>query len=141
MKFNYLIICVFYIFISCNKNKTQQVESKDFEIFFKRFSTDSLYQKKQIKFPLNYEYLIYQNDKFVKKNELIKNTEWFYINFSTDKDAINLEYDKFTQKFIFNNLSNVIYKRIGYDNGILINYHFKKIDEKWFLTSIIDKSN
>ncbi len=52
---------------------------------------------------------------------------------------MEFEYDKFTVEKI-ETKDKVIYKRIGYDNGINIEYNFNLIDGCWYLISITDTS-
>ncbi|MCY1244683.1 hypothetical protein D3C87_42090 [compost metagenome] len=129
------------------KNKINEIKkmSEDdcvtnFDDFFKRFAEDSTYQKKYIKFPLN----IYFHEDLISDNfsvKVIKNqTNFKYIDFTKDHLAMKNEYDKFTiEKTIKNN--RLIYKRLGYDNGIHIEYEFKLIDGCWYLIKIMDQSS
>jgi hypothetical protein len=72
--------------------------------------------------------------------EIIKSKFFYkYIDFTGDQKAMEFEYDKFTVEKI-ETKDKVIYKRIGYDNGINIEYNFNLIDGCWYLISITDTS-
>lgn len=108
----------------------------NFDIFFERFSKDSVFQKKMIKYPLESQYY----DDYEKlTTDLIKEESYKYRNFTKDASAMKKEYDKYTIKKekIQNGL---LYKLLGYDNGIYVSYEFKLIDGCWFLVKIIDES-
>jgi hypothetical protein len=160
MKKSILLLTTTFFILSCNevKKKSQELQKDEFnkpkeikkisnedcvtnfEIFFERFAEDSTYQKKCIKFPLN----IYFHEDLMSDNfsvEVIKNqTDFEYIDFTKDHLAMKNEYDKFTvEKEI--KKDRLIYKRLGYDNGIHIEYEFKLINGCWYLIKIIDQSS
>lgn len=144
------ILLVVFILISCYDKKekkvivkgSQQKEypksencSENFDKFFEKFARDSIYQKKHVKYPLkSYFYKDLMSDDL--SIEIIKNESSFkYIDFTMDYLAMNNEYGKFSvEKIQSKNI--IIYKRIGYDNGINIAFKFHFIEQCWFLVSI-----
>lgn len=112
---------------------------EDFDAFFKKFSQDSIFQKNRTKFPLK---IAYYEDVTESEDLTIRYTremETAPIDFTKDALAMNKETDKFTFK-IEKTADGMIYKRIGYDNGIYISYVFSLSGNSWFLSEIIDES-
>jgi hypothetical protein len=110
----------------------------DFESFFERFSRDSLYQKKMVKYPLKSEY--YVGDSYDElTTELIESPKYKFIDFKEDSNAMQNETGKYTieKKRIH---QGMIYTRFGYHNGIHISYEFKFTKICWFLVKITDQS-
>ncbi|WP_447637735.1 hypothetical protein [Flavobacterium microcysteis] len=116
----FICVCIGIIaissFLSCKQKqepKTQEIpemktekliektsaDVEDFDAFFKKFSKDSVFQKKRTKFPLKtayYEDVTESEDltvRYVKENE--------FIDFTKDALAMNKETDKFTFKINF----------------------------------------
>lgn len=119
--------------------ENQSADVENFDTFFKKFSQDSVFQKKRTKFPLKiayYEDVTESEDLTVRYT---KETETPSIDFTKDALAMNKETDKFTFK-IEKTANGMIYKRIGYDNGIYISYIFLLSGNSWFLSEIIDES-
>ncbi len=117
--------------------KDTAADAENFDVFFKKFSQDSIFQKKRIKFPLKTAY--YEDVTEDMTVHYVKETEITYIDFTKDALAINKETDKFTFK-IEKTTNGMIYKRIGYDNGIYISYIFSLSGNSWFLSEIKDES-
>ncbi|CAL2080898.1 hypothetical protein [Tenacibaculum sp. 190524A02b] len=124
-------------------NDIEKTNSKDclneFNFFLKEFSVDSLTQIKKVKFPLKYSY--YEdsiNDEIT--TESLEKKDFIFIDFKKDKEALNKETDKFTVEIQEVENCNFLYKRKGYDNGIMETYKFKKEGDSWFLIQIFDES-
>lgn len=110
-----------------------------FDEFFEKFSKDSLFQKRRVKYPLKTSY-IEDVETGNLTTKLISNTyEYNYINFTKDKNAMDKEYDKYSV-YIENLEEIVYYKLLGYDNGIHVSYRFELIDDCWLLVEILDES-
>lgn len=111
----------------------------NFESFFTRFSTDSAFQKNRIQFPLKMATIdAYDSDNPSIKNLNIK--DYSFIDFSNDKDAINRDTDKYKVEIV-ENKETTIYKKIGIDNGIYVEFKFEKRENCWLLILIKDQSN
>lgn len=110
-----------------------------FDAFFERFTKDSVFQKSRVKYPLKWYYLEDNESSKMIVGFINKPSEYNYIDFSVDKDAMNNEYDKYSIS-IEDLGSTVNYILNGYDNGINIKYIFKKINYCWLLVEIEDKS-
>jgi hypothetical protein len=113
--------------------------SQDFDQFFKKFAKDSVYQKEHIKFPL--KYLFYDNYQYeILTTKLINNKSAYkYVDFSEDFKAMQLEIEKFTVEKE-KTKEGLIYKHVGYDNGLYMSYEFKIIGKCWYLIKITDQS-
>jgi hypothetical protein len=122
--------------------KNIQIEEEclqDFEQFFEEFAKDSIFQKEHVKFPFKYYFHEdIMSDKF--SIEIVKSKIFYkFIDFTKDQKAMESEYDRFTVEKN-ETKDTVIYKRIGYDNGINIEYKFNLINGCWYLISITDTS-
>lgn len=139
--------------VSCNHkqevtNATSQIEKEtekistvtveNFDAFFERFSKDSVFQKSRIKFPLKTSYHEDPTEGEIV-HYLKDSSETEYIDFTGDSLAMNKETDKFAPK-VEKTAKGMVYKRIGYDNGIYISYIFILSDNSWFLSEILDES-
>ena len=118
-------------------NDKPNVESDEFSFpdFVKKFSEDSVFQKKHVKFPLE---IISDGYCFVDSDSVsisfVKESEWKSI---TLKDSI-IEDIKYIHKV---NATNYIVTEWGEDTGIFIDYNFEKSGKMWILTRIEDHSN
>lgn len=116
-------------------NNKQGVESAEcsFSDFVKKFSEDSVFQKKHVKFPLKiiFDGTCYEDSVSIS---FVKESEWKFI---TLKDSI-IEDIKYIHKV---NATNYIVTEWGEDTGILIDYNFEKSGKMWILTRIEDHSN
>ncbi len=165
-----ILILTLTVFIGCNNNKEDKrssdistetiVEKKsienlpnprlekneapkdcglNFESFFTKFSNDSAFQKNRIQFPLK----MVTVDVYDSENSSIKNlsiNDYSFMDFSKDKDAENRDNDKYKVELIKKN-ETTVYKKLGIDNGIYIEFKFKKEDNCWLLISIEDQSS
>lgn len=118
-------------------NNKQGVESAEcsFPDFVKKFSEDSVFQKKHVKFPLE---IISDGYCFVDSDSVsisfVKESEWKSI---TLKDSI-IEDTKYIHEV---DTTNYIVTEWGEDTGIFIDYNFEKSGKMWILTRIEDHSN
>ena len=118
-------------------NDKPNVESDEFSFpdFVKKFSEDSVFQKKHVKFPLEIisdGYCFEDSDSV--SISFVKESEWKSI---TLKDSI-IEDIKYIHKV---NATNYIVTEWGEDTGIFIDYNFEKSGQMWILTRIEDHSN
>ena len=118
-------------------NNKQGAESAEcsFPDFVKKFSEDSIFQKKHVKFPLKiiFDGTCYEDSDSVSISFMEK-SEWKFI---TLKDSI-IEDIKYIHKV---NATNYIVTEWGEDTGIFIDYNFEKSGKMWILTRIEDHSN
>ena len=138
-----VLLCII-VFASCSENKEEKTYTQEkyatgsFSPFFQKFSTDSVFQKSRIEFPLYYSFTELE-ENVIHKVRLDKKN-WDYTNFLLDSLAKNRETNRFETQF-FQKTDTVKYQRNGIDNGINMTYIFTlQEDGKWFLTEIIDSS-
>ncbi|WP_459211248.1 DUF4348 domain-containing protein [Aquimarina rhabdastrellae] len=121
------------------KQPNQKDCNQDFEMFFEKFSRDSLFQKDRVNYPIDYSFYEDVTSEETTIEIIRKPSEFDYINFKDDLEAKNKEYDRFS--VVKEKKSDLfLYKRIGIDNGIRETYSFMKIRGCWFLVSILDES-
>tara|TARA_R110000868_G_scaffold257996_4_gene515252 strand:+ start:544 stop:1059 length:516 start_codon:yes stop_codon:yes gene_type:complete len=123
-----------------DKRPIEELSFKEnsFEDFFKKFSGDSIFQKRRIRYPIScYTFDILDN----REEYVISREDWVFENFMRDKEAPQFEYDAYESVVKKIDVGEVIYKRRGIDNGIMVEYYFFLRNEKWILEQIIDRSN
>ncbi|KGO87343.1 hypothetical protein Q765_06665 [Flavobacterium rivuli WB 3.3-2 = DSM 21788] len=140
----FLLLLFFKIIIGCNnvekkerienksieKSLTIKVPKEDFDEFFTKFRSDSIFKFTRIKFPLKgfnsdemgtgSEQSIYLWDK---ENFIFYSVEDFKNQTTTD----------IIKEDIIKSDSVVTYRRYKEDSGYDINYEFKNIKDKWYL--------
>lgn len=118
-------------------NDKANVESDEcsFPDFVKKFSEDSIFQKKHVKFPLKiiFDGTCYEDSDSVSISFMEK-SEWKFI---TLKDSV-IEGIKYIQKVY---ATSYIVTKLGEDTGINIDYNFDKSGKTWVLNKIEDHSN
>ena len=102
--------------------------TKDYEEFFKKFENDKGYQVSHIKFP--YKYASEGPDG--NENKEIQKSKYKY--FGLFKENVKNVYTK------INDNEFKVEKR-GVENGVAVDYHFKKFENEWYLEKIVDYSN
>jgi hypothetical protein len=130
------VVIMFILFISCNKKngntmktENENIEMENFDTFYNKFHSDSLFQMARIKFPLEGQNI----DGF-------KKTKWVKANWIMLKTKI---YDVDTTKFITNykkSKTDFIAQCHTEDSGFSSEYRFKIIKNKWHLVYAADKN-
>ena len=145
MKYTNLFFIGCFLVIGCAVKNKRDVGSRSiqqdssFQAFFLQFSGDSLFQISRIQFPLKYSYFEGYSDSLMV--ERIEVNDWNYIDFKDDSLAYKNIEDAYQIHFIEKGQDRVEYLRKGIDNGINMNYAFKRIVSQWFLVEIVDRSN
>ncbi len=117
----------------CDITKKNVTEKTTFYDFFKKFASDSCFQRNHILFPLKITYEGYDYEETDSILHISK-SDWIYTNFN---DSI-IEGQKIMLK-VDTMMHAVILK--GYDSGIYMKYLFKKDKSSWILFQIDDYSN
>ncbi len=115
-----------------------EFKGENFFIFFKDFCSDPEFQAKRIIFPLKEEFLSEDLSRIIT-NE-INTGDWEYVELKKFEDN--------TFEYFFNNFNKMdipdtdekVFSVMGIENGININYFFRRINYKWFLIKIQDFS-
>lgn len=118
-------------------NDKPNVESDEFSFpdFVKKFSEDSVFQKKHVKFPLKiiFDGTCYEDSDSVSIS-FMKESEW---KFMTLKDSI-IEGIKYIHEV---DTTSYTVTQWGEDTGIFVVYNFDKSGKTWVLNKIEDHSN
>lgn len=147
MKKTTFIFAILIFLIGCNElkekniqNQTQivngnkeKIHREDFDSFFLKFSSDSVFQISRIKFPLKKSILDITDE--LEETKILKN-EWDFISFKDNNSSLN----GFNYIKTKSDASQVKYEMRGIDNGILIEYIFQKEENEWYLIEIQDLS-
>lgn len=119
-----------------SQRKTQAHE--DFFVFFQVFCLDSTFQVNRIKFPLIETYLSANLDTVITRK--IVQSAWTFLPIKESKtNTFEYYFSSFTDRKL-PDTNEMVYSIIGIENGIQVNYYFKRENEKWFLVKIEDLS-
>jgi hypothetical protein len=109
--------------------KITVIEPADFDPFFKKFKSDSVYQKGHINFPIKITVMEDERDSVT----YIKKDKWRYVRFTNNKEDI--------YKKVRSNKNSVTIQHMVEDTGISLSFDFRYRDGKWLLTSATDASD
>ncbi|WP_377714408.1 DUF4348 domain-containing protein [Pseudofulvibacter geojedonensis] len=109
----------------------------DFKSFLKVFSKDSIFQISRVSFPMKTKVLSSNLDEEVE--EIITKDSYPIQEFLIDQIRTNQEYDNYSQEIKVEKDNATIFCQ-GIDNGILVEFEFKKIEGKWYLVTWSDLS-
>lgn len=107
------------------------ISKENFDVFFSKFSSDSLFQSSRIKFPLRNE--IYNSDTNGYEVSNIHIEKWKFFNI---KKLPSNYIRKLSNKDVFKYVLNIQIL----DTGVNVDYIFMALNEKWILVNIIDSS-
>ena len=110
-----------------------------FITFLQKFMSDSAFQIRRIKFPLETIFLEEAEDgEYKGKTENINLKDWKFGSLYDNAKSITNFSDSWNSKI--NEKDKMLLFIGGVENGINIKYFFTKIDEKWYLTKMFDES-
>lgn len=125
--------CLLFLVFACSASIAfgQDATNEDFGIFWKKFKTDSTFQKSRIQFPLKYNGHVAGEESKTP----IKKSDWRYKDneFWLDYKLIN------TSKPEKGDQAATQERKLSYapkDEGFANAFHFKLIDGKWFLVKV-----
>ena len=147
MKKLFLIVTCLFLFGCTSKNANQNsipaapvkqsdTTQENFDVFFKKFQTDSVFQKSRIEFPLKSTTIDEDGNskKSISKDEWIKN-KWTFIHFfATYKSKEIIKKTSLGQTKLEINFQVE-------DTGIERHFLFVKVKGKWELNSVEDLSD
>lgn len=110
----------------------------DFDAFFKKFRSDSLFQRHHVKFPLKNTFLNSDGNYEVMRKDITILT-YRFLDFTEDEEAATMENGGFTID-IEKHKDSVFYQARGIDNGIHEDIKFAFINGCWYLVAIEDAS-
>ncbi|OAQ39868.1 hypothetical protein A5893_09880 [Pedobacter psychrophilus] len=116
---------------------TKEKVDNDFNDFLIKFSSDTSFQKSRTKFPLKINWYDIEKDK----DSLIYKDVSDFEMMDFRKKKSKGQYDQWEQKILVDkdNTSAIIEIR-GIENGIMVDYLFKKIKNVWMIIEIRDGS-
>ncbi|WP_295794604.1 DUF4348 domain-containing protein [Mucilaginibacter sp.] len=137
-----LLLCI--LCLSCNLNsggansasapKTSQKNAdENFDVFFSRFKTDSVFQKSRIRFPLKIKLTAGEGD--IDSTNLIPAGSLPYINLFTVNGA-----KRIVKKTVLSPVKVDVLFQLQ-DNGFEENFTFVKKAGQWNLVLIVDESD
>jgi hypothetical protein len=133
-----LLLC---FIISCKLQSPETVTTnqkiENFDIFFEKFTNDSVFQKQRIKYP--FKMAFFEAELENPEIEYYDNSNITYLNFKYKPDYAKREIDAYTQQVKFYKDTARIELR-GVDNGIFIDVDFITINGIWFCLQLIDTS-
>jgi hypothetical protein len=109
---------------------------EDFNEFFKKFTTDSLFQVERVKFPWRLR-LTTDEGETVEETSM---EDWTFSTFYYEDSYGTREVDAYTQEIKINGDTATLQQR-GVDNGIHVDYEFVMEKGKWILVSGKDFSD
>jgi hypothetical protein len=117
-----------------NSTIKEEIKETDFDIFFEKYRSDSIFQINRTKFPLKTSNLELEEitTTFTQKRD------WKFNNFEDNRKT---EYDQYEYVKEIGNANLVLYEMRGIDNGILVIYKFTFTNQEWILEEIEDASN
>jgi len=122
------------------KNSTQNSDSLKikFNVFFTKFTNDSVFQKERLKNIINmYSY----NDYDKMEVSQYSKKEFSFMDFTKDTLAYKKKFNKYKVEMKIEK-DSTIYYMYGIDNGIHEFYVFKRNNlNKWYLVTIHDYSH
>lgn len=137
--FLYLITVTF--FFSCKEPKietsTSTEEKENFDTFFKKFSSDSIFQKQRIIFPFKMTY--WESELETPNIEYYDTTNYSFLNFEYNPSFSKREIDAYTQEIkIYHDTVRLEIR--GIDNGIYIDTDFIIVKGLWYCSHFNDSS-
>lgn len=117
----------------------QLTQEEDFKRFIERFSNDSQFQLRRIKFPISVIVPDTGDEGMAPKEESIGKYDWEQLDLSYDSTYLTRPYDQYYQVVRFKNDTAVVEIR-GINNGIYADYYFSRIDDEWYLITLYEAS-
>ena len=145
-----IFILTFLLLFSCGTKPTDSTSSdkktdsltsskttdEDFNEFFKRFTTDSVFQMERTKFPFRVIWMTGDGETTHETEE----ENWTHSTFYYEDSYASRQVDAYTQK-INQYSDSVVLEQRGVDNGIYVDYKFIRDNGKWILFTGKDYSN
>jgi len=133
------LLVIIALFTGCSDNPTKHNPAKkaaiseisDFDTFFKKFKTDSVYQVSHVKFP--FSITIAGDDEDGDSVSYIGKNKWHNITFKKDKNGI------YKQSQL--SKTEVSIQHMVEDTGISSFFNFSYRNGKWLLVSFRDQSD
>jgi len=140
MRLLYILLTI--SLVGCGTKTTElttdkNVQGENFDDFFNKFRSDSIFQMERVNFPLT---LVTWDIDDNLATEEIDRENWRHLKLEYKDEFGTREIDAYTQETKIYADSAKIELR-GVDNGIHVDYVFNKVDGQWTLTTERDYSN
>jgi len=136
MNKTFLILLIVNLICACqNKQAKEESIDKSFESFLTKFNNDSIFQKSRVKFPL--PIIEMDGDSFNEIHNKIDAKD--YRKFDLTSNKVHQQEEGYTQEIKLEKKKATIEIR-GIENGIMTDYYFEKINEKWMFVGLKDVS-
>ena len=148
------IILLLLSLYSCNNTKSNKQDHRneavvktpikeidcntDFDIFFKKFQTDSIFQRRHVKFPLKTTFLNLEGDLSIMREDITED-KYSFSEFKNDKEVGDTGNGLYKVN-ILKEKDSVYYQINGVDNGIGTKVTFAFIDGCWYMIAVEDTS-
>jgi hypothetical protein len=115
---------------------SKTTDGENFNEFFERFTTDSVFQMERTIFPFRVIWMTEDGETTHKTEK----ENWIHSTFYYEDSYASRQVDAYTQE-IRQYSDSVILEQRGVDNGIYVDYKFIKNNGKWILFTGKDYSN
>jgi hypothetical protein len=130
----------FLLFGCVQKTSVQnndEFRQEEFNDFFSKFTSDSLFQLERTKFPFVIKIWVVDDEMRMKK---IAKDDWKFLSFDYKEEYGTRKLDAYTQRTkIFPDSAKIELR--GVDCGIYVDFLFFNEAGRWFMTSESDYSN
>jgi hypothetical protein len=111
------------------KNANHKQDIENFDEFYHKFHTDSVFQMSRIRFPLEGKMIDGQDEiAWTKENWIVMRTKIYDIDHNQYKTSFKKTETTFFQKFWLEN------------SGLSADYRFELIGKKWYLVYALDQN-
>ena len=120
------LILLIIIVASCKSNQQSKICEADFDMFFKKFANDSVFQKRHVNFPLT----SYYNESDSLKHYEVSENNYTFTDFTNDKTLYDVSTD--IKK------DSVVYTRLWRESYGAMTFKFSRINNCWMLVEYRD---
>ena len=146
MKYRLLVLLIPVILLGCSSSpisskvdrnkidaspkKAKATAISDFDVFLKKFNSDSAFQLAHVKFPLK---VVFGDDVKIDSIHYLHRNDWNYTKFKSTGPNI------FEIKRLSEIRVDMVYALE--DTGVHVNYYFDYVNNDWMLTYVKDESD
>jgi len=124
----YLVLIAIVALAACKTRQSEQACDADFDTFFRKFGSDSIYQKQHIAFPLLSQT---QDEDFTHLVDgHIEAKNYYFRDFTRDNDSYQLE--------IVKKKDSAYYTQMGVEGNSATTYSFANKNNCWTLVAVRD---
>ena len=115
--------------------------AEDFDEFYAKFYSDSVFQKSRVRFPLpGFNLSVHHPDSVASDTNYFWDKSAWRFRHTIEGDSLVLDVEIYRKKILF--YENKVVERLYIqDAGSGVENTFKKIDDKWYLVYMLDASS